>query len=139
MIPVFMRASWFKKQDYKVVDKNSMIQLLWKPFNENATPPKFIRPKKKPAKGEGKVNVTIFRNGWCPNYNIACERALRASKEFPGKINLQEFETINKEVVNEWGIVDGLYIDGKEVWTGPAPSYEKIRKKIEKRVKKYSV
>ena len=138
LIPVFMRASWFKKHGYKVTDKNGMIRLLWKPFNENATPPKFIRPKKKPAKGEGKVNVTIFRNGWCPNYNIACERALRASKEFPGKTDLQEFETTDKEVVREWGITDGLYIDGKEVWTGPAPTYEKLRKKIEKRVKKYS-
>ncbi len=85
LIPVFMRASWFKKQGYKTVDKNSMIRLLWKPFNENAAPPKFMKPRKKPGKGEGKVNVTIFRNGWCPNYNIACERALRASKEFPGK------------------------------------------------------
>ena len=131
-----MRAGWFRKHGYKVADKNGMIQLLWKPFNENATPPKFIRPKKKPVKGEGKVNVTIFRNGWCPKYNIACERTLRACGEFPGKIDLQEFETTDKEVVREWGITDGLYIDSKEVWTGPAPTYEKLRKRIEKRVRK---
>jgi hypothetical protein len=78
----------------------------------------------------------MFRNGWCPNYNIACERAVRASKEFPGKVNLQEFVTTDKEVFREWGISDALYIDGKEMWAGPAPSFDKIRKKIEKRVKK---
>ncbi len=133
-----MRASWFKKHGYKVVDKSGIMRLMWKPFNENALPPKFIKPKKQPAKGEGKVNITMFRNGWCQTMNIACERAIRASKDFPGKINLQEFETIDKEVVKEWGINDALYIDGKEIRVGPAPSYKTIRKKIERRVNKNS-
>jgi N-acetylglutamate synthase-like GNAT family acetyltransferase len=135
-IPVFMRASWFKKHGYKVVDKSGMIRLLWKPFSENALPPKFIKPKKLPEKGRGKVNVTMFRNGWCQTMNVACERALRASLDFPGKINLQEIDTTDHQVVNEWGIFDALYIDGKEVRVGPPPAYEKIRKKIEKRVNK---
>ncbi len=30
---------------------------------------------------------------------------------------------------------DGLFIDGKEVRTGPPPSYEKIKRLIEKRVR----
>jgi GNAT superfamily N-acetyltransferase len=136
IIPVFMRASWFKKHGYKVVDKSGITRLLWKPFNKNAIPPKFIRPKKLPEKGDGKVNVSMFRNGWCQTMNVACERAKRASLNFPGKINLQEFETTDKEVVNEWGISDALYIDGKEVRVGPAPAYEKIRNKIQRRVRK---
>jgi GNAT superfamily N-acetyltransferase len=137
-IPVFMRASWFKRKGYSVTDKDGAMRLLWKPFNEKAAAPHFIKKKKKPVRGEEKVNVTMFRNGWCPNYNIACERAIRASKEFPGKINLQEFITTGTEVFREWGISDALYIDGKEIWSGPAPSFDKIRKKIEKRVKKLS-
>ena len=136
VIPVFMRASWFKKHGYKVVDKSGIMRLLWKPFNSKAIPPKFIRPKKLPQKGEGKVNVTIFRNGWCQTMNVACERARRASLDFPGKINLKEFETIDKEVVNEWGISDAIFIDDKEVRVGPAPAYEKIRNKIQRRVRK---
>jgi N-acetylglutamate synthase-like GNAT family acetyltransferase len=136
VIPVFMRSSWFKKHGYKVVDKSGITRLLWKPFNENAIPPKFIRPKKRPVNGKGKVNLTMFRNGWCQTMNVACERARKASLDFPGKINLQEFETIDKEVVNEWGISDALYIDGKEVRVGPPPTYKTIRKKIEKRVNK---
>jgi len=138
ILPVFMRASWFKKQGYRVVDKSGIMRLMWKPFNENALPPKFIKPKKKPAKGEEKVNITLFRNGWCQTMNVACERAVRASKDFPGKINLQELDTINKEVVKEWGISDALYIDGKEIRVGPPPSYKTIRKKIERRVNKIS-
>ena len=34
------------------------------------------------------------------------------------------------------GIADGLFIDGKEVNTGPAPTYKKLVKKISKRVNK---
>jgi N-acetylglutamate synthase-like GNAT family acetyltransferase len=136
VIPVFMQASWFKRKGYKVVDKSGIMRLMWKPFNENAVPPKFIRPKKQPEKGKDKVNVTVFRNGWCPVMNLAYERALRASKEFEGKIELKEYQTIDRNIVNEWGIFEGLFIDGREVRTGPPPSYNKIKKKIEKRVKR---
>jgi len=64
------------------------------------------------------------------------ERARRAAALFPDKVRLNEYLTIDKEVFNEWGICDALYIDGKEVRTGPPPSYEKIRRKIEKRVRR---
>lgn len=135
-IPVFMRASWFKKHGYKVVDKKGMMRLLWKPFNEKAVSPKFIRPKKQPEKGKEKVNISIFKNGWCPAMNLVYERTKRAAKKFEGTIELKEYDTLDKGIVAEWGITDGLFIDGKEVRTGPPPTYEKLRKKIEKRVKK---
>ena len=38
----------------------------------------------------------------------------------------------------EWGITDALFIDGKEVMTGPPISYDRIKKKIEKSVRKIS-
>jgi len=138
IIPVFMRAAWFKKHGYKVVDKGGIMRLLWKPFNENAVPPKFIKPLRKPVKGDNKVNVTLFRSGWCQSMNITCERAKRASLDFPGKINLLEYDTIDNEVAKEWGINDALFIDGKELFLGPPMSFDKIRKKIEKRVRKIS-
>jgi N-acetylglutamate synthase-like GNAT family acetyltransferase len=136
VIPVFMQASWFKRKGYKVVEKNGMMRLLWKPFTEAAVPPEFIKLRKMPEKGKDKVNVTVFRNGWCPVGTIAYERVLRASREFEGKVEITEFQTINREIVDEWGIVDGLFIDGREVRTGPPPSYMKIKRKVEKRVKK---
>jgi N-acetylglutamate synthase-like GNAT family acetyltransferase len=136
IIPVFMRASWFKRKGYRVVDKKGIMRLLWKPFTENAVPPKIIRPKKLPDKGKDKVNVTIFRNGWCPVMDLAYERSVRASKEFEGKVEIKEYETIDREIVNEWGIFDGLFVDGREIRTGPPLPYVKIKKKIEKRVKR---
>ena len=135
-IPAWMKASWFRKHGYKVVDKSGISRLLWKPFNEQAVAPKMIKRKKKPGKGKEKVNITMFRNGWCPAMNLVYERALRASEEFEGKVSIDQYDTVDKEVLNEWGITDGLYIDGKAMRMGPPPSYDKIRKRIERRARR---
>ena len=100
MIPVFMRASWFKKQGYRVADKSGIMRLMWKPFNENAVTPRFRKPVKKPGKGIDKVNLTLFRNGWCQSMNITSERAKRAALDFPGKIEINEFDTTDRNILN---------------------------------------
>jgi hypothetical protein len=135
-MPFFMRAAWFKKQGYKKVDKVGMQVLLWKPFAEDAVAPKWIREKKRPQKQEGKVAVTAFLNGWCPAMNMTFERTKRAAKEFGGQVEFQDIRTIDRPIFLDWGIADALFIDGKQVRTGPPPSYDKIKKKIAKRVKK---
>ncbi len=45
----------------------------------------------------------------------------------------------DREVVNEWGIFDGLFIDGKELRVGPPPTYKKIRNKIAKKAGKKTI
>jgi len=134
--PFWMKASWFKKQGYIKVDKDGMSVLLWKPFTEDALPPSWIKKKKEPGKSVGKVSVTSFINGWCPAQNLVYERAKRASSEFGPKVEFQEIHTFDRDIFLGWGIVDGLYIDGKKIRTGPPPSYKTIRRKIERRVKK---
>ena len=135
-LPFWMKASWFKKQGYEKIDKQGISVLLWKPFTNDAEPPKWIKPKKKPEKIPGKVVVSAFINGWCPAQNIVFERAKRACREFGDNVVFQEINTFNRGNFEEWGIGDALFIDGKEVNTGPPPSYEKLKKKIDKRVKK---
>ncbi|MDQ1264885.1 MAG: hypothetical protein QG635_34 [Bacteroidota bacterium] len=135
-LPFFMKASWFRKHGYRTVDKDGMIRLLWKPFNEIAIPPKLIKKKKKPEKITGKVNLSLFINGWCPAQNLVYERAIKAAQEFGDKVVINEYRTDNREILNEWGISDAFFIDNKEVRTGPPPSFEKIRKKIQKKVKR---
>ena len=137
-LPFWMRASWFKKQGYKPVDKMGFLGevLLWKPFTDDAEKPKWVHPKKKPEKAKGKVTVTCFRNGWCPAMNLTCERAIGAAAEFGDKVKVQEVDTFEKNEFDEWGISDALFIDGKKVRTGPPPSFKKLRNRIEARVKK---
>ncbi len=137
-LPFWMKASWFKKQGYTKVDKQGFLGevLLWKPFIADATPPRWIRQKNKPETIPGKIMVTAFLNGWCPAQNLTFERAKRAASEFGDEVVLQEIDTFDRRRFLEWGIADALFIDDKQMRTGPPPSYEKIKKTIEKRVRK---
>jgi hypothetical protein len=135
-IPVFMKASWFRRQGYNVIDKDGMFRLLWKPFSAEAVPPAFIKQRKKPELIEGKVNISLFLNGWCPAQNMVHERTKRAMSGFENYIILNEYNTLDKDLQREWGISDAVFIDRKEVRTGPPTSYKKIRKVIERKVKK---
>jgi len=133
--PFWMKASWFQKHGYTRVDKEKGRVLLWKPFTEDANAPKWLAQKKKPHAEPGQVTVTAFMNGWCPGQNLVFERARRAAAEFGDRVVFRAVDTFQPEVFSEWGIIDGLFIDGKKVRTGPPPSYKKIKKLIAKRVK----
>jgi GNAT superfamily N-acetyltransferase len=135
-LPFWMRASWFRKHGYKKADKNGMMALMWKPFSADARPPAWIKAKKKPQAEAGKVVVTGLLNGWCPAMAMVHERARRAAAELGGKVEFREVRTDERSVFQEWGMTDALFIDGKEVRNGPPPKYEKIKKKIARRLKK---
>lgn len=134
-LPFWMRAKWFKKQGFEKVDNNRGSVLMWKAFSADAERPSWIRTVKKPGKTPGKVTVTAFVNGWCPAQNMVCERARRASAAFGDKVIFREISTLDRNVLKEYGMADGLFIDGKQVRTGPPPSYEKITKLVSRRVR----
>ena len=136
LLPFWMKAAWFRKHGYQPVDRNGISQLLWKPFTSNATPAEWIRQKKQPESIPGKVTVTAFLNGWCPAMNITFERAKRAAAEFGDAVIFREIDTLDRQVFLEWGIADGLFINGRQVNTGPPPSYAKLRGMIEKHVRR---
>jgi GNAT superfamily N-acetyltransferase len=137
-LPFWMRASWYKKHGYKVADKDGIRALVWKQFAEDAQPPKWIKGKKDIPVEPGKVTITAMCNGWCPAMNLVYERAKRAAAEpqFEGKVVFNDIDTSDREVFEKWKISDALFINKKEVNTGPPPAYEKIRKMIEKEVRK---
>jgi len=136
ILPFFMKASWFKKHGYRIVDRMGIQVLVWKPFSPHAVPPRWIREKKMPSSVPGKVTVTAFLNGWCPAQNMVFERAKRACSEFGDRAVFNPVDTSDRNVFLEWGISDALFIDKKKIRTGPPPSYASIRKHIEKRVQK---
>ncbi len=137
-LPFWMKASWFKKQGFAPVDRLGLLGqvLLWKPFAGDAVPPKWVRRKKKPELVPGKVTVTAFLNGWCPAQNMVFERAKRAAAELGDSVVFREISTFDRDSFLEWGISDALFVDGREVQTGPPPSYDKIKKLIAARVSK---
>lgn len=137
-LPFWMKASWFKKHGYSRVDRDGMAELVWKPFTEDAQRPQWMVEKKEPEPLHGKVTVTAFLNGWCPAQNLIFERAKRAAASFGDKVVFQEINTFDRPTMLEWGMVDGLFINGRKLKDGPPPSYEKIHRMIARKVKKLS-
>ncbi len=136
-IPVFMRASWFKRRGYRPVDRVDLFQvLLWKPFREGAKPPRWLRLHKRPAAVADRVQVTALLNGWCTAGGMTVERTRRACARFGDAVRFELIDTKDPAVRAEWGTTDAVFIDGKLLRTGPPPSYEKIEKKIRKAVKR---
>jgi GNAT superfamily N-acetyltransferase len=130
-----MPASWFERNGYVETDKKGISKLLWKPFTDDAVPPRFFRLEVKlPKPVPGKVNVVEFVNGWCPSVNISLERAKRASAEFGDKVAYREIDTTERSAFVKWGRYDGLYIDGEDIWCGPPRPYEEIMGLLEERV-----
>lgn len=39
-LPFWMKASWFKKHGYKTADRDAISLLVWKPFTDDAMPPR---------------------------------------------------------------------------------------------------
>ncbi|RPI41686.1 MAG: N-acetyltransferase [Bacteroidetes bacterium] len=135
-IPVWMKASWYRKQGYREVDRNGFLgpALVWKPFTGDASPPKWIRKRKRPERSKAPLVVTGFINGWCPAGNIAFERARRAAAGFGERVSFREVRTSDRAVFLEWGISDAVFIGDRQVGMGPPPGIEKIRKTIRKQL-----
>lgn len=134
-LPFWMKASWFKKHGYRSVARDGIASLLWKPFAPDAQPPRVFRRTAKPLElAPGRVNVTCFVNGWCTSGNLTAERARRVAGEFGERVAFSEVDTSEHATVAEWGLVDALFVDGKQVLTGPPISPERLRKIVRKRV-----
>ena len=136
ILPFYMRAGWFKKHGYRKVARSGISVLLWKTFSDEADPPRWIRAKKKPELVPGKVVVTALANGWCSGINGMLERAKKICSELGDKVVYHEIDMNSRSAIREWGLSDGLFVDEKNIYKGPPLSYDKIRKIIEKKVRK---
>ncbi len=135
-LPFWMKASWFRRHGYKKAERDGISMLVWKAFVKDALPPSWVRQKKQPTLTTGKVTVTAFINGWCPAQNMVYERTKRACAALGERVCFTTIDTAERSTFEEWGVVDGIFIDGKRLTYGPPLSYEKIYTKIAKRVKR---
>ncbi len=135
VLPFWMKASWFKKHGYRPADRQGMSALVWKPFTEDAQPPRwFPKVDRQLPVTPGRVNVTAFSSGWCLGMNLVYERAKRAAAELGDGVVFREIDVSERSAVAEWGRSDAVLVNGKDLQKGPPPSYEEIRKTIAKRL-----
>jgi GNAT superfamily N-acetyltransferase len=136
-LPFWMKAAWYRKRGYRKAGRQGISQLVWKPFADEARPPRWFAPRRTLPEGvPGKVTVTAFVNGWCTAGNLSCERARRAAAEFGERVLFREVDVSEHVAMAEWGRSDMIFVDGRQVRTGPPPSYEKLRARIGARVRR---
>lgn len=137
-LPFWMKAAWFRRHGFQKAERNGISLLVWKPFTDEAAPPHWVTQRKAIPLTPGKVTVTAFINGWCSAQNMVYERTKRACSELGEQVLFTSIDTSVPQTFEEWGIVDGIFIDGKRLSFGPPLSYQKIRGKIVKRLKRLS-
>jgi GNAT superfamily N-acetyltransferase len=139
-LPVWMRASWFRKRGYRKVDRDGMRALMFKPFVEGAPAPRWRTPWMPPDGPSHLVVVTSCVNGWCPAMNVAHERMRRvverASEGAPERVQHRVIDTADPAMRDAWGVTDAIYLDGKPVRIGPPPSEKRLARLVAKRVRK---
>jgi N-acetylglutamate synthase-like GNAT family acetyltransferase len=134
-MPYWMNAAWFEKYGFQKCDEDGMSILVWKPFSEDAIAPKWMRQKKAPEIHPDKITISLFNYGWCPSQNVNYERTLQIAKEFGDKVIIQEYDTKDRTVMEEWGLSDALFVDDEMIANGPPLSSQSIRELIEKHLK----
>ena len=138
-LPFWMKASWYRKHGYRVVQKDGGRRLLWKPLKEGAEPPQWYAGSRKPELSdltEAPVQVTSVINGICPAMNLINERAKAVCSEFDGRVLFKEVKTDTPESIKEWGFGDSLFINHRKIELGPPLPSKKIRKMIRRELKK---
>jgi GNAT superfamily N-acetyltransferase len=132
--PHWMPAAWYEKRGYVEADRLPYDVLVWKPFTEDAQPPRWLRPRKTPAPIPGQVTVTAVVTHWCPDL-VKKHEAERAAAELGERVVFQEIDTSDPAVLREWGIESALFIDDECINAGmtdyPPPTYEGIKAKIQ--------
>jgi len=72
---------------------------------------------------------------WYSKYK---DKGLRVKLVLDENVIFPRIDSSDRDVFLEWGISDGIFINGKQIAFGPPLSYEKIMKKIARQVKKLS-
>ncbi len=135
-IPVWMKASWFKKHGYRRVDRTGMRQLVWKPFVPDAPEPHWIDQQPPPAIEADGIEVIAFKNGWCPAANLVYERARRAAEELGTEVHLTTIDTSDRDTMIRCGRSDEVLVGGRPLQRGAPPSYARVRRRIAKELRR---
>lgn len=135
-LPVWMKASWYKKQGYVVAGRKGLLGdvLVWKAFTQEAEPPRWDKTAITPEQVRDEVKISCSGNGWCTAMNLSCHRAKKVASEYGDKVIFEETSNFSEEKEFKKGVENSLFINGKRISTGPPPSKEKLRKIISRKI-----
>ncbi|MCP5025651.1 MAG: GNAT family N-acetyltransferase [Actinomycetia bacterium] len=135
-IPVWMKASWFKKHGYRAADRQGMRELVWKPFVDEAREPRWVDEKPVTIGKSDKVDVTGFTSGWCPAANLVYQRARRAADELGPEVRFTTVDTSEHTELVRCGHSDEVFVGGKPLQRGAPPSYKTVKRRIQRQLRR---
>lgn len=128
----FMHFSLFVKQGFKVVFEHSPYKLMYFPLLKDKVKFKIFELNYKPSKD--KVEVTLFKNFFCPVGVQMYHLIKKVARRFGDKIKIVEIEP-TLDVVRKFGTAEPL-VNGKIKFMGPA-SEENVRKAIQEEINQF--
>ena len=124
-------VSFFEHIGYTAIDNRGHFTLLWKPFDEDAVPPRLLDPSHDFRPVPGKVVVDLFYNDFCQTSNIEAQRVREVAAEFGDRVILNEHCADDHNVLLACGISRAIYVNGEEIGWGYEAPRDGIREAIE--------
>ncbi|MCP4231562.1 MAG: GNAT family N-acetyltransferase [bacterium] len=131
----FMPAPYFEKRGYAFADgskKDGGFAVLWKQFDDDAEPPRLLKPDYSFEPVEGKVVVDLFYNTFCLTSDTEAQRVREVAAEFGDSVILNEYPADDPEVLRRYQLPRGIYVNGEWIFWGYDAPREGIREAIEK-------
>lgn len=126
----WMHYELFLKQGFKVIKEHPPYKVMYFPITKENIPIKVIGLNYTPSRD--KVEVTLFKNFFCPVSVYMHNLVKKVAQGFGDKIKIVEIET-TPETVRRYGTADPL-INGKIKMWGPA-SAEEVEKAIQEELR----
>jgi hypothetical protein len=124
--------SFYEHMGFERVDQDNLDVLAWKPFTPTAERPSFLRRNTLIASerpDDGRVQVTVFSNGWCGGGCQLCVMTGDAVVGLENEVDFEEVSAWDKDDMRARGeSVDMLYVEGTPFRPdGPPVSEEELR------------
>ncbi len=125
----FMPLPFFEHLDYQALEDREMQTLVFKSRNGIPTP-KLLPLSYQPIPVKEKVSIVYFHCPQCPKSGWALKKIKRKVKTKKDQVLLQILNTGDRVDIEQLGIAQGVYINGRSMGSFP-PEPEAIFEKID--------
>jgi hypothetical protein len=104
-------VSFYEHMGYTRVDQEDKVVVVWKPFCEDAEPPRLLRLDRLPDTESARVSVVVADNPWCLNYG----KRTTARAAIKGIEQLVDYTEVGPPCdgrIIHLGHVGGVFLDG---------------------------
>lgn len=128
--PYWNPVSFYEHMGYVRADQVGSDVLVWKSFRGEGDPPRLLRQRKKGPISKDRITVVSLFTGWCGGCSFNLE-ARSAALELGDIVDFLEVDTSVRDNMLDWGISDGILIDGEPYRSdGPPFTKEEIKRDI---------